>query len=235
MSDELKLEGVNVKGYGNIPKLVMQDTNLTIEAKSIYAYFCSFTGGGVNKAFPSISKICKDLGISENRLLKHRKLLIDNGYVSIERVRNEDGNGWSRNIYTIHDFVHIQNKGIQNEGVGNVGIQNKGTNKNSTNNNNNNNNNNNKTAPKKPYGEFKNVNLTDKELDKLKINYPDYENRIEILSTYLEQIGKDKYKSHYATIQKWARSEKNKPKPKPKPKPKQKTKLENILEDMYGD
>lgn len=64
--------------------------------------------------------------------------------------------------------------------------------------------------PKKPvkhkYGEYNNVLLTDDELDKLKAEYPDYEERIERLSSYVASTGKS-YKSHYATIRNWARKD----------------------------
>lgn len=71
--------------------------------------------------------------------------------------------------------------------------------------------------PKKPskpvkhkYGEYKNVLLTDEELDKLKEEYPDWEERIERLSSYVASTGKS-YKSHYATIRNWARKDEQKP------------------------
>jgi len=48
--------------------------------------------------------------------------------------------------------------------------------------------------------------LTDAELEKLKTEYPDYLNRIERLSGYVESTGR-KYKSHYATIRNWARKD----------------------------
>jgi len=69
-------------------------------------------------------------------------------------------------------------------------------------------------APKKPvkhkYGEYKNVLLTDDELEKLKAEYPDYLERIERLSSYVASTGKS-YKSHYATIRNWARKDAEKP------------------------
>ena len=64
-----------------------------------------------------------------------------------------------------------------------------------------------KTKPvKHKYGEYKNVLLTDEELDKLKTEYSDYEERIERLSSYVASTGKS-YKSHYATIRNWARKD----------------------------
>ena len=64
--------------------------------------------------------------------------------------------------------------------------------------------------PKKPtkhkYGEYNNVLLTDEELEKLKDEYIDWNERIERLSSYVASTGK-KYKSHYATIRNWARKD----------------------------
>ena len=59
---------------------------------------------------------------------------------------------------------------------------------------------------KHKYGEYKNVLLTDDEFEKLKVEYADYLDRIERLSSYLASTGKT-YKSHYATIRNWARAD----------------------------
>lgn len=57
------------------------------------------------------------------------------------------------------------------------------------------------------YGEFRNVLLSDEEHEKLKKRFKDYKKRIEDLSYYIGSTGKS-YKSHYLTILKWARDEK---------------------------
>lgn len=60
--------------------------------------------------------------------------------------------------------------------------------------------------PKRAYGEFGNVFLTDAELDKLKTRFADWEERIERLSRYINNFPTraKKYHSHYATILTWA-------------------------------
>ena len=63
-----------------------------------------------------------------------------------------------------------------------------------------------KKPVKHKYGEYNNVLLTDAELEKLKAEYSDYEERIERLSSYVASTGKS-YKSHYATIRNWARKD----------------------------
>lgn len=66
------------------------------------------------------------------------------------------------------------------------------------------------TEKRHKYGEYKNVLLSDEELEKLKAEFPDYLQRIERLSEYIAKTGKS-YKSHLATIRSWARSEKKEP------------------------
>lgn len=63
-----------------------------------------------------------------------------------------------------------------------------------------------KDTVKHKHGEYNNVLLTDTELEKLKTEYSDYQERIDRLSGYIESKGA-KYKSHYATIRNWARKE----------------------------
>ncbi|MBM7698661.1 DnaD domain protein [Kurthia huakuii] len=119
-------EGILEKGYGLIPQLLTRDKSLSIEAKAIYAYLAAFAGT-TQKAFPGVKLICDELNISENRYLKHRKQLLDRGYIEIKRKRLE--NGFSKNIYSLKQSipVHLQNVGIGNVGIGNVGIGNEGT------------------------------------------------------------------------------------------------------------
>jgi predicted phage replisome organizer len=64
------------------------------------------------------------------------------------------------------------------------------------------------------FGEYKNVLLSDEDVEKLKTEFPtDWVARIENLSSYIASTGK-KYKNHLATIRNWARNEKQQEKPK---------------------
>lgn len=94
----MKVQGIRAHGFGIIPKIAMQDTRISVTAKAIYAYFCSFAGAG-NQAFPGVKKICKDLGITNDTFLKHRKQLEECGYIVVETIR--DKGRFYRNIYTI--------------------------------------------------------------------------------------------------------------------------------------
>ena len=106
--DQLRVEGVKARGYGILPKLVMLDRKLTIEAKAIYSYFCSYAGAG-DTAFPGVTKIIEDLCISKTRYYNHRSKLIQLGYITIEQVKGKN-NKFSHNVYTLVDKPIPQNK-----------------------------------------------------------------------------------------------------------------------------
>lgn len=57
------------------------------------------------------------------------------------------------------------------------------------------------------YGAYNNVLLSDTDLEKLKTEFKDYEERIERLSEYIASTGKS-YKNHLATIRSWAKKDK---------------------------
>lgn len=97
--DTLQVQGVMAKGYGITPKMVMLDRRLTIEAKSIYSYFCSYAGAGTT-AFPSRTKIMKDLDIGKDRYYKHFNLLKETGYIEVAQARKGQGL-FKSNIYTL--------------------------------------------------------------------------------------------------------------------------------------
>lgn len=215
-NNKVELEGVMDEGYGLIPKKVMKDPELTIEAKAIYSFIASYSGAGKTKeAFPSVDWICSKLGISRNRFYKHRKLLVDKDYIRIRQQKKDTE--WANNIYTLTSVPRIRFRDTQNEDAQNGYTQNEYTISNSSINNSINNNKS-KSSPekvkekqkkiKRSYGEFKNVKLTDEEVNKLKDRFPEsYEGKINDLSFYIESKGA-KYKSHYATILTWDRKDK---------------------------
>lgn len=87
-------------GYGVVTKEAMQDRKLSIESKALYAYLCSFAGGK-DVAWPSVSKMCYDLNIEERRLRKHMKLLVEHGYIEIDKSRYSKSQQFANNYYTI--------------------------------------------------------------------------------------------------------------------------------------
>lgn len=98
--DQLKVEGINFKGFGILPKYVMLDPDLSIEAKTIYAYFCSFAGNG-SATFPGRDKILSDLPMSKDAYYKHFRQLTDQGYITVEQQGGNSGTIFGKNIYTL--------------------------------------------------------------------------------------------------------------------------------------
>lgn len=90
------------KGYGKIPKLVMQDNGLHINSKAIYAYLCSYAGVE-NRCYPSRKKICSDLGISVDTFTKYLKELTGSGYLTV--TQEKEHGKFSRNVYTLCEIV----------------------------------------------------------------------------------------------------------------------------------
>lgn len=90
--------------------------------------------------------------------------------------------------------------------------------------------------PAKPvkhkHGEYNNVLLTDEEFLKLQNEFPDYDERIERLSSYVASTGKS-YKSHYATIRNWAKKDQEQ-KQSAKPTYYQKPSKADELNDFYN-
>lgn len=138
----LQLDSLLSMGYGIIPKKAMRDARLTPEAKAIYAYLCSFAGSG-NTAFPSVDLMCSEIGMSEDRFYRHRKLLVQCGYIAFKQIRGGRGKTGS-NVYTILQSQEEirdpqnavpQNKGPQYRDPYNKGPQNEGTINNSSTNN----------------------------------------------------------------------------------------------------
>lgn len=101
--DIIQVQGINSHGYGIIPKMVMQDKRLTIQAKAIYSYFCSYAGAG-KTAFPGRKRIIAELGISKDSYYKHFKLLKDCGYIEAYQEKDEKG-VFCRNVYTLVESI----------------------------------------------------------------------------------------------------------------------------------
>ena len=84
----VQMEGVLSDGFGPIALKAMRDTRLNVTAKGIYAYMVALTGGG-QAVLPGWERVLEELGISKSTYYRHRRSLVDLGYVKISR---ENGN-----------------------------------------------------------------------------------------------------------------------------------------------
>ena len=253
----LEVEGINAQGFGMIAKMVMLDQRLTIEAKAIYSYFCSYAGGG-STAFPSVSKIVYDLKISKTRYYKHFDSLVECGYISVRQ--NKEGNKFANNIYTLntHPVPRPQNKETelscpQNEYTQNEHTQNVDTNINNININNFNNilddvDDKRAREVEEVANEYKNysskkitpinlkslnklLDVVDKELLLYAIQKLEY---VEKPMTYLKAIIKDYMKNNISTVKQAVEYDKVFKEKKNKNNKKNKSERKQKLEDLYN-
>lgn len=146
----------------------------------------------------SITLLADRWGWSRDKTRKFLRLLESDNMVTVKATTH-------RTTITIENYALYNDvpatKRRQNDSKPTASRQQADTTNNNNNINNDNNINNN------IYGEFKNVVLSNEELEKLKDKYSNYEEYIEKLSAYMASKGK-RYKSHYATILAWARKDK---------------------------
>lgn len=102
------IDSIFEDGYGQVSKRVMQDSRLSIEAKSIYSYLCSFAGGG-NTAYPAVVKICRDLKISKDRYYRHVADIVEVGYIVVNK-NFDSGGKFPNNEYVFNYTVPRQRK-----------------------------------------------------------------------------------------------------------------------------
>lgn len=97
-----KMIDIFAMGYGTVPRMVMVDRELTIEAKAIYGYFAACIGAG-DMHFPTVEDICKDLNMGMERFQKHKKLLLTKGYLTIQKDPAANGR-FGRNVYVVQQM-----------------------------------------------------------------------------------------------------------------------------------
>lgn len=97
----LRYRGLKAHGYGSLPRSVMMDESLNIKAKGLYAYLCSYCGGG-DTAFPRRDDILFHLGVSEPTYYKMLGQLKDAGYLEV--VQRKDAGRFAVNDYLLSDY-----------------------------------------------------------------------------------------------------------------------------------
>lgn len=156
----------------------------------------------------SVRKLSKEWQWGKNKTLAYLRLLEDCEMIT----RDADSR---RTLITIVNYDIYQNEDIKQRTVTGQSEDSEGTvtgHRQATNNKDNNvNNENNKKDRAKPvrhkYGQYKNVLLSDQDMEKLKTEFPnDYQERIERVSEYCKSSGKS-YSDYLATIRSWARKE----------------------------
>jgi hypothetical protein len=109
VTDILRAEGVNVQGFGTIPKAVMKSREISLGAKALYAYIRSYCGGG-ESAWPGRDLIMADLGInSKTTYYKYLNELKEEDLIRVEQKVDEGGK-FSKNVFTVVEVPNPDKK-----------------------------------------------------------------------------------------------------------------------------
>ena len=193
-----------------IPREVWLNKDLSTNEKVLLADIASL-GGMSNGCFATNQYLADFFGLSKDRISKLISSLKNKGYITVELVYKEGTYEVEQRLIKIIPYSYFQLGGQDHlEGIGE-------NNDYITNNYNKNNNNNKpksskKKASKKSYGQYKNVKLTDKELEDLIAEYgkDTIDKYIEIMDMKIEEKGY-KYKNFSLAMRNWMKKANVKP------------------------
>ena len=188
------------------PKELQLNKELSANEKILLAEIDSL-GGLSDGCFASNQYLAEFFGLSKDRISKLISGLKNKGYITVELVYKEGTCEVDKRIIKLNPYSYFQLGGQDH--LGGIGENNDYITKQY------NINNNNKTSKKKTtkevrhkYGEFKNVLLSDKDLEKLKAEYSEelVEKYIKKMDEWLELNGKH-YKNYYLALRQWMNKE----------------------------
>ena len=189
-----------------IPKEIWLSKDLSTNEKILLAEIDSL-GGSSDGCFASNQYFADFFDLSKDRISRLVSGLKNKGYITVELVYKEGTCEVDKRIIKLNPYSYFY-QGVQNH-QGGIGENTKDIT------NNYNINNNNKASKKKTtkeprhkYGEFKNVLLSDKDLEKLKAEYGEelVEKYIKKMDEWLELNGKH-YKNYYLALRQWMNKE----------------------------
>lgn len=195
----------NFKGIW-IPAHIWLDKNINLTEKCLLAEIDSLSD--IDGCFASNQYFADFFGLSKDRISKLISGLRKKGYITVELIYKEGTCEVDKRIIKANTYgysylggsTHLEGGGENNDYITN---------------NYNINNNNNKTSKKKAtkevrhkYGEFKNVLLSDKDLEKLKAEYGEelVEKYIKKMDEWIELNGR-RYKNYYLALRQWMNKE----------------------------
>ena len=189
-----------------IPKEIWLSKDLSTNEKILLAEIDSL-GGSSDGCFASNQYFADFFDLSKDRISRLVSGLKNKGYITVELIYKEGTCEVDKRIIKLNPYSYFY-QGVQNH-QGGIGENTKDIT------NNYNINNNNKASKKKTtkeprhkYGEFKNVLLSDKDLEKLKAEYTEelVEKYIKKMDEWIELNGR-RYKNYYLALRQWMNKE----------------------------
>lgn len=174
------------ENYALVSDIVSASIKRGIFDRNLYDKYSILTSAGIQKRYFEAASRRKKINVKREYLLVQLDQNLKDVYIFEENVDISDKN------VDISKQSKVKESKVKESKV-NMGSENSSA----------------PSSPKHKYGEYKNVLLSDEDMEKLKTEFPnDYLNRIERLSAYVASTGK-KYKNHLATIRNWARNDKS--------------------------
>lgn len=90
-----------------IPEALLLDERVTKNDLLVYCGLLQFKNNKTQKAFPSITTLCKVSRLSENPVRKALKHLAELGYIEISRRFDKVTNSFASNVYTLLDVSKV--------------------------------------------------------------------------------------------------------------------------------
>ena len=189
-----------------IPKEIWLSKDLSTNEKILLAEIDSL-GGSSDGCFASNQYFADFFDLSKDRISRLVSGLKNKGYITVELIYKEGTCEVDKRIIKLNPYSYFY-QGVQNH-QGGIGENTKDIT------NNYNINNNNKASKKKTtkeprhkYGEFKNILLSDKDLEKLKAEYGEelVEKYIKKMDEWIELNGR-RYKNYYLALRQWMNKE----------------------------
>ena len=189
-----------------IPRHIWLSKDLSTNEKILLAEIDSL-GGSSDGCFASNQYFANFFDLSKDRISRLVSGLKNKGYITVELIYKEGTCEVDKRIIKLNPYSYFY-QGVQNH-QGGIGENTKDIT------NNYNINNNNKTSKKRTtkevrhkYGEFKNVLLSDKDLEKLKTEYGEelVEKYIKKMDEWIELNGR-RYKNYYLALRQWMNKE----------------------------
>lgn len=189
-----------------IPKEIWLSKDLSTNEKILLAEIDSL-GGSSDGCFASNQYFADFFDLSKDRISRLVSGLKNKGYITVELIYKEGTCEVDKRIIKLNPYSYFY-QGVQNH-QGGIGENTKDIT------NNYNINNNNKASKKKTikeprhkYGEFKNVLLSDKDIEKLKAEYGEelVEKYIKKMDEWIELNGR-RYKNYYLALRQWMNKE----------------------------
>lgn len=93
-------------GWGFVAKKVMKDNEVSVGARCLYAYLCTYVDSksGNTNSFPGRNKICFELKISKDTFGKYKKELEAKGYLIVTQQKEDKSKKFAHNVYSIESI-----------------------------------------------------------------------------------------------------------------------------------